>query len=297
MLTAPPTKNGVGASSIILPAGHWPSLLDFLVQHFHQISWQQWRQRLLAGHVLNEQGLPLAFNAAYKSHQKIYYYRHVANEPIIPFLEKILYQDDYLVVADKPHFLPVTPSGRYVQETLLARLKRRLSIDTLSPIHRIDRETAGLVLLSTRPRDRGLYHGLFREHRVHKEYEAIAPWQAHVSMPCVIHNRLVPSAHFMQMHSVPGVPNAHTTIEVLEVTTQWARYGLKPLTGHKHQLRVHMLELGIAILGDRIYPHFQGESCAPNYDNPLRLLAKRLAFICPVSHKKHHFCSEFELNF
>ncbi len=145
----PPSKDGVGPSCVALPPGSWPTILDFLEQRFPNVAHAEWLARMQRGEVLDADGAPLAPEAPYRPHAKIYYYRSLPAEPRIPFEATVLYQDDYLVVADKPHFLPVTPAGRYVQETLLVRLKRQLGIDTLAPMHRLDRETAGLVLFTS----------------------------------------------------------------------------------------------------------------------------------------------------
>jgi tRNA pseudouridine32 synthase / 23S rRNA pseudouridine746 synthase len=290
-----PQREGVGASTVSLPPGPWTTLLAFLVQRFPDVGLVQWQQRLTGGLVLDAQGQALPLDAPYRSHSQVRYFRHVQAEPHIPFDEVVLYQDQHLVVADKPHFLPVTPSGRFVQETLLVRLKRKLSLPHLTPLHRIDLETAGLVAFGIHPSERDGYHALFRAHQVQKQYEAIAPYRPDLIFPLTISNRLEQNPQaFMQMCEVVGTPNAHTTIELLEVQGRLARYRLHPITGRKHQLRVHMASLGLPILGDRIYPEFRATISSdeqPDYSQPLRLLAQRLAFICPITHNNRDFVS------
>ncbi len=182
----PPTRNGVGPSCVGLPpgdAGQWRTITDFLVQRFPAIARAVWLQRMHEGHVVDEHGVPVTPARAYQGHLRVYYYRDLVHEPRIPFDEVLLYRDAQLVVVDKPHFLPVTPAGRYLQETLLVRLKRRLGIDTLQPIHRIDLDTAGVVVFSVQPATRDAYHALFRRREVGNEYEAIAPWRADLTLP------------------------------------------------------------------------------------------------------------------
>ena len=221
---------------------------------------------------------------------KVYYYRDITAEPRIPFDEIVLFQDDTLVVADKPHFLPVIPSGRYVQETLLTRLKRRLGLETLAPIHRIDKDTAGLVLFSIRPETRDAYHRLFRDRCVEKVYEAIAPTLPDVRFPLTRRSRLVESGQFMQMQEVVGEPNADTQIDVLAVQGAHAHYILRPLTGQKHQLRAHMAALGAPILNDRLYPVMAPYAPdATDFGAPLQLLARRIAFTDPVTGDARRF--------
>lgn len=296
---SPPNRDGVGASCVALPAGSWPTLADFLQHRFPNIGGSVWVARMLRGEVLDAAGTPLAPNAPYRPHSKIYYYRSVAAESPIPFEAEVLYQDDHLVVADKPHFLPVTPAGCYVQQTLLVRLKRQLGIDTLAPIHRIDRETAGLVLFSVQPQTRDRYQALFRERAVSKRYEAIAPWRADLELPLVVRSRLVESAAFMQMAEVAGEPNAETAIELLEVKEGFARYALRPSTGQKHQLRAQMNALGIPIMSDRIYPQLlpQAADGAEDFSQPLQLLAQSLEFVDPVGGQLRRFESRLRLVF
>ena len=298
-MAQPLERDGVGASTIALPPGPWQTLLEFLVHRFPQVGGVQWRQRFEDGLVLDEQQQALRPDAPYLAHSKVHYFRHIQAEPRIPFDEVVVYQDEHLVVADKPHFLPVTPGGRFVQETLLVRLKRKLGLPHLTPLHRIDLETAGLVAFSVKPSERDRYHALFRNQEVQKQYEAIAPYRSELSFPRGVNSSLEENPEsFMQMREVVGPANAHTEIERLEVLGTWARYRLHPLTGRKHQLRVQMASLGLPIVGDRIYPVLQ--AAAPSdlvgdYDNPLRLLARQLSFVCPVTGRAQCFMSTLSL--
>jgi tRNA pseudouridine32 synthase/23S rRNA pseudouridine746 synthase len=200
------------------------------------------------------------------------------------------------VVADKPHFLPVTPSGRYLQETLLVRLKSRLGLNELTPIHRIDRETAGLVLFSVRTADRNAYQGLFRQHTIHKHYEAIAAWRADIALPVTRKSRIVEDQPFFRQREVPGEPNSESRIELMEVAGDLARYALSPITGKKHQLRVHMNALGVPIQNDRMYPPVD-VTPDDDYAFPLQLLARSIAFTDPVTGQQRQFESRFRLGF
>jgi len=295
-----PSKNGVGASCVALPEGTWPTVLDYLVQQFPAIAPAEWHSRMARGDVLDAQGLTLAPEAAYRPRARIYYWRDLPAEPRIPVDEEILFQDEYLLVADKPHFLPVTPGGRYLQETLLVRLKNSTGIDTLAPIHRIDRETAGLVLFAIKPETRDAYAALFRERVVVKHNEAIAPWRADLQLPMEYHSRLVEGDTFMTMCEEAGQPNAFTRISVLERKGQWARYSLEPHTGRRHQLRVQMAALGLPIVHDQIYPVLQPalkEGELPDYARALKLLAKTIAFTDPVTGQARRFESRLRLEF
>ena len=286
-----PTKNGVGPSCVGLPAGNWRSITDFLVERFPAITREVWLERMTHQLVMDEFGGLVTPERPYPGPMRIYYYRAVDVEARIPFEEAVLYQDDHLVVADKPHFLPVTPSGHYLQETLLVRLKKRLGIDTLIPIHRIDRETAGLVLFSTQPDERNAYQAMFRDHAVTKHYEAIAPWRQDLTWPITRKSRIVEDEPFFRQREVPGQPNSETHMDVIEKSGGSARYALSPVTGKKHQLRVHMNALGLPILNDRMYPPV-AETPDDDYRLPLQLLAKSIAFTDPVTGQARHFQSQ-----
>ena len=284
----PPLRDGVGPSSVVLPLGPWPTVLDFLVARFSGVPRAQWLERLQAGAVSDDWGRTLNADTTYVAGLRIYYFRALPAEPKIPFEEVVLHQDAHLLVVDKPHFLPVMPSGKYLQETVLVRLKNKLGLHDLVPIHRIDRDTAGLVLFSVNPATRDAYHALFRNHQVAKTYQAIAPWNPALPWPLRRESRIAESAHFMQQTEVDGPPNALTLITPLESLGPRARYQLQPVTGQRHQLRVHMAALGLPLVGDGIYPVLTPEGSA-DYARPLQLLAQAIAFTCPVSGRAMRF--------
>ena len=296
-----PVRDGVGPSQVSLPAGTWTCMLDFLVERFPAIPAVEWSARIERGHVIDGLGQRIQATQPYAPHGKLYYYRSVPDEAPNSAQATVLFEDELLVVADKPHFLPVTPAGDYLQETLLVRLRRQLGVPALTPLHRIDRETAGVVVFAKQPGTCAGYHSLFAGRQVAKQYQAIAPFNAQLQFPRKRASMLVTSDHFMQMREElhgesSHAPNAVTDIDLIEVQGQWARYQLRPLTGKRHQLRVHMAALGLPILGDRIYPRL----LAPGTDdtgNPLRLLAQSIAFSDPVTGGQRDFASRQQLLF
>jgi tRNA pseudouridine32 synthase/23S rRNA pseudouridine746 synthase len=290
-----PMRDGVSPSCVAIPAGPWATLPDFLAQRLPAVSREDWVRRMGAGSVIDEFGALVTPQRPFAHSFRIYYYREVESEPELPFEERVLYQDDQLLVADKPHFMPVTPGGRYLHETLLVRLKRRLGLSTLSPIHRIDRETAGLVLFSVSPESRGVYQALFRAREVGKVYEAIAPWRKDLNLPLRRVSRIVESDQFFRCCEVPGEPNADTWIDVIEVRGALARYRLEPRTGKRHQLRVHMNALGLPIADDHFYP-VVNDPPEGDYSQPLKLLAQGLSFTDPFSGMPRHFTSQLALS-
>jgi tRNA pseudouridine32 synthase/23S rRNA pseudouridine746 synthase len=291
-----PTRGGVSPSCVSLPGGDWPTFTDFLAQRFPDISREVWLARMAEGAVVDEFGEAVTPARAYQGHQRLYYYRALPPETRIPFDEELLFQDEHLVVVDKPHFLPVTPSGHYLQETLLVRLKNRLGLEGLSPIHRIDRETAGIVLFSVKPKERAAYQDLFRQRTVDKVYEAIAPWRDGMTFPQLRRSRIVEGQPFFRQAEVDGLPNSETRIELLETRGALARYGLRPVTGKKHQLRLHMYALGLPIVNDRVYPPMD-PTPGDDYNFPLQLLARGISFKDPFTGQHRQFGSNRRLEF
>jgi tRNA pseudouridine32 synthase/23S rRNA pseudouridine746 synthase len=275
-------------------AALWATVLDFLHHRMPSIPRAAWALRLAQGRVLAESGEALRPDAPYVGGSRVYYYRDVPDEAPIPFQERVLFQDEHLVVADKPHFLPVTPGGRFIKQTLLVRLQQRLDLPLLAPLHRIDRETAGLVLFAVNPGERGAYHALFSERTMEKTYEAIAPHRPALVFPLTRRSRIEEDPeHFFRMVETEGEPNSETRIEQTEVRGAWARYLLFPTTGKRHQLRVHMNAIGAPIRGDQLYPLvLRGPADAEDFVAPLQLLARGMAFPDPVTGTQRHFESQ-----
>lgn len=289
-------SEGVSSSRVYLSAGQtYSNLLDFFVANFPHIEPSEWKSRFLEGLVMTQEGMVVAAGDAYLPNAHLLYFRRLAREPEIPFEEQILYQDEHILVADKPHFLPVTPSGLYLHQTLLNRLKKKTGIQMLSPIHRIDRDTAGLVIFSVQPHERAQYQNLFRDRVVKKVYEAIAPYSESLikRLPMTHQSRLEESEHFLQMQEVEGEVNTDTLIELIEIMKPWAKYRLTPGSGKKHQLRCHLNSLGIPIRHDQIYPILTPyQEYDLDFSKPLQLLAKEIHFKDPVTSVNRTFSSE-----
>jgi len=295
-----PMREGISPSCVALPrmrAAPWPTLLDFLAERLPAVGRADWQARMRRGEVVGDDGQPLPPDAPYAHGARVYYWRTLPDEAAIPFEAHIVFRDAHLVVADKPHFLPVTPGGRYVRETLLVRLKRALDLPDLSPLHRIDRETAGLVVLGVRPQDRDAYQRLFRERLIRKGYEAVGPDAPAWAGPVIRRSRIAEDpAAFYRMVEAEGEPNSETRIDLVERHGPWARYQLEPLTGKRHQLRVHMNALGLPIAGDQFYPVARrGPGEPEDFGAPLRLLARAIDFTDPVTGQARRFESGLRL--
>lgn len=297
----PPLRQGVGASRAYLPKiNPTPvSIFAYLCEKFSQVTSDVWRQRFFEQMVLDEQGIPLAMDTPYQHGRTIYYYKAVANEPVVPFCHQIIFENENLLVVDKPHFLTVAPAGRYVEQTLLSRLKNATQNPDLSPIHRLDRETAGLILFSKNPASRAFYQSLFAEQQIHKIYHAIAPFRADLALPCDLSLHLQRGEPFYTMTINPDAPpNTHTHIERIAISDdgRFAKYRLSPSTGKLHQLRVHLNHLGIPICNDSFYPVVRHKA-DDDFSKPLQLLAKTLEFVDPLTGERHYFESPQELDF
>ena len=285
-----PLRDGVAPSYLWLPDDVAGPLLPFLLKTFPAIPEASWRARMARGDVVDGAGSVLGADSPLRRGMRLWYYREVEAEQPIPFAEQVLFADEHLVVVDKPHFLPMTPGGRYVQETLLTRLKRSFGEATLTPIHRLDRETAGVVIFSRRADSRGAYQSLFQKRSVRKTYEALAAPMPGRAFPFTYRSRMVEGGSFFLMQEEPGEPNAETLVDVIGVQGEQVLYRLQPHTGRKHQLRVHMAALGAPILNDTFYP-VALPAGQDDFTRPLKLLARTIAFEDPLSGQACSFSS------
>ncbi len=289
-----PTIEGIAPSRARVRGGPWRNMLEFLENRFPAMNSATWIERMGKGKVVNENGIPLSAESPCRTGGFVFYYREPGQEPSIPFAEEILYQDDHILVADKPHCLPVTPSGRFLRETLLVRLKKQLKLEHLVPLHRIDRETAGLVVFSHNLASRGDYASLFRTRKVSKIYEALAPPLPGGRFPITYRSCLARGEPFFRMKEIDAVPNSETIIDVVKKVGPTVLYHLIPVTGRKHQLRLHLSSLGIPIKNDRLYPDIQPHK-GDEFSSPLQLLAKSIAFRDPLTGRVRTFESRRQM--
>jgi len=282
-----PVIEGVGPSYQWLPKGAWNTVFDFLRERFPNVEAEAWLSRMAKGEVVDEKGLRLNSESRYRAGACIFYYRELESETKIPFAESIIYQDEHLLVADKPHFLPVIPSGKFLHETLLTRLRKKTNLEQLVPLHRIDRDTAGIVLFSVNPETRGLYAALFNDRRVKKVYEAVAGNLTELNFPLTRGSRIVAGEPFFRMKEVEGEPNSETNIVEFRKMNDVSLYRLDAVTGKKHQIRLHLAALGIPIVNDKFYPEIK--RVADDFSTPLKLLAKSVCFKDPLTGEERFF--------
>lgn len=289
-----PVRHGVSPSFVWLPPGSWTTLGDYFAHRFAAITKLEWGARSARGEVRDDRGSILSMESPFRVGACVFYYRELVSETPIPFEEEILFRNDQILVVDKPHFLPVTPGGRFLHETLLVRLKRSTGIKTLVPLHRLDRETAGVLLFSIEPTTRNLWQSLFRERAIQKVYEALADVNDALIFPLTLRSRIMQDDLFFRMKEEAGEPNAETKISLLKRMDQQALYQLQPVTGKMHQLRVHMNSLGLPIRNDGFYP--DALPCkGDDFSAPLKLLARSLSFDDPVTGEPRFFKSHRRL--
>ena len=305
-----PVRDGVNATRLRLPdEGPWDTAMDYMMHRWGHIDPQGIEDRFDAGEIVGEGGAPLDRGTPLEEHTFIWYYRTLPPETRMPVEINILHQDEHLLVVDKPHFLPTTPGGTYIQESALVRLRNQLDLPDLIPMHRLDRMTAGVLLLSTNPETRGKYQVLFEKRQVQKEYECVsaaAPAAGFpaVGLPAVVRNRMTKSRSYLLAEVIDGEPNAETRIELLRTfdggthdgaAARRALYRLEPHTGKTHQLRVHMASLGLGIVNDAFYPELL-DKAPDDYSKPLQLLARGIRFVDPISKQPVEYRSRLELS-
>jgi tRNA pseudouridine32 synthase/23S rRNA pseudouridine746 synthase len=274
------------------------TVLEFLVHKFPSINRDVWQQRMSDGKVHWHDGSLISADSLYAAQQRVYYYREVKQEPRIPFTEKVIFQDQSIIVAFKPHFLPVTPGGQHVEECLQNRLRSRYANQQIQAVHRIDKATAGLVLFSLNSSSRKHYHRLFETHKVNKTYQAIASTThkpVKEKQQWEIKNRIEKSEPKFLMRISEGEANSHSHIRCVKTSEDKALFELKPVTGKTHQLRLHMQSLGWPILNDSYYPDLL-PSHEGEFTHALQLLAQKLEFIDPITQTARSFSSNTELS-
>jgi tRNA pseudouridine32 synthase / 23S rRNA pseudouridine746 synthase len=269
----------------------YPTILDFLGARFPKLPREVWQARLVQGKITDDLGNIIDLHTPYQPTLRLRYFREVEEEPTIPFQETILFQDERILVVDKPHFLPVTPAGPYVNQCLLYRLRAATDIQDLVPLHRIDRETAGLVMFSVEKHTRGIYHDLFCLGRTRKRYDAIATLPDDTAQEqWLVKNRIEQGEPWFRVKDAEGPVNAISKITLIERKGALGRFRLEPLTGKQHQLRLHLSLLSAQILNDRYYPDLLPKR-PDDFTKPLQLLAKELRFLDPVSKEMLEFRS------
>ncbi|WP_189318410.1 pseudouridine synthase [Microbacterium oleivorans] len=293
-----PVRDGVGPTRLRVPrTGPWETVADYVTERFSHIDPEILLSRFDRGEVVAVDGSVITRRTPLGAEDFIWYYREPPDEPAIPYEVMVRHVDDDLLVVDKPHFLPTTPGGGFLQNSALVRLRREFDNPDLTPIHRLDRATAGLVMFSIRPATRGAYQSLFADRAVEKVYEAVTtiPETGMPELPRVVRSHLTSTRGSLRaVAHEDREPNAETRVEAIRVGATTAHVRLYPRTGRMHQLRAHLAGIGLGILGDRFYPDLLDE--APDDPaRPLQLLARELRFVDPLSGTPREFTTGLTL--
>jgi tRNA pseudouridine32 synthase/23S rRNA pseudouridine746 synthase len=266
---------------------------DHLVERLPRVDPARIDAMLREERIVDRDG-PVAPDAPFVPESFLWFHRDLPDEVPVPFPIGVVHRDDDLLVVDKPHFMATIPRGRHIVETALVRLRRELDLPELSPAHRLDRPTAGLLMFVLRRERRGAYQTLFRDRRVSKTYEAVARHDPALALPRTVRSRIVKERGVLRAYEEPGPVNAVTHVELLATRDGLARYRLVPETGRTHQLRVHMNGLGVPLLGDDFYPELTGKPL-DDFSRPLQLLASSLEFRDPFSGALRRFTTRLDL--
>jgi tRNA pseudouridine32 synthase/23S rRNA pseudouridine746 synthase len=293
-----PQRHGLDAAWLRTPdndpasPARWATMRDFLIERLPAAA--PIEEMLRAGEFVDKAGHPWTGDEPYRPNAFVWFHRALATEPVVPFDIEVLAADERVVVVDKPHFLSTTPRGTHIAESVLVRLRESLGLPDLAAAHRLDRLTAGVLVLTKERRYRAAYAGIFQTGDVYKSYEALAPFDPTLEFPRHIANRIEKRRGSLQAEVVDGEPNAETLVELVETRGHHGRYRLTPTTGKTHQLRVQLAALGLPIHGDPLYPVTLDVE-ADDFSTPLQLVARRLRFTDPIDQALRDFTSRFAL--
>lgn len=308
-----PPRDGLSASRIRLPGPEPTTAFEFVARviaeqrHRHPEDTEEAvMERFARGEVVLIDASPVHPNDIIQPGTDLFFYRRPAPEAPVPYKIEAVYEDDDLLVVDKPPFLATMPRAAHITETATVRLRRATGNEELTPAHRLDRMTSGLLLFTKRREVRGAYQELFSARQVFKRYAAIAPlldlevpevWRSHIEKRHgEVASRVVEDAAANAETIVRSVerlePAQETELHrVHETDVPLARYLLEPVTGRTHQLRVHMCAAGAPILGDPVYPEVKAFG-DEDYSVPMRLKSVELAFEDPLSGRARRFVAD-----
>jgi tRNA pseudouridine32 synthase / 23S rRNA pseudouridine746 synthase len=298
-----PQRHGLDPVRLRTPAQspdgpRWATMRDHLVERLPRVDPARIDAMLVERCIVDRNG-PIAPDAPFVPEEFLWFHRDLPVEAPVPFEIGVVHRDEHLVIVDKPHFLATIPRGSHILETALVRLRRDLDLPELSPAHRLDRPTAGLLMFVVHRERRGAYQTLFRDRRVRKTYEAVARHDPALTLPRTVESRIVKDRGVIRAYEEPGPVNAVTHVELLAHRDDGAggalaRYRLTPETGRTHQLRVHMNGLGVPLLGDDFFPELT-EKPLDDFSRPLQLLASGLEFRDPFSGTLRRFTTRLDL--
>ena len=292
-----PLRHGLNSAWVRTPAsGDWASMRDWLVVKIPRLTPERIDEMFDERRFVDDHGTPFSRDAAFRANRFVFFHRDLPDEVPPPGELIVLHRDERLVVLDKPHFTSTIPRGQHVLHSAVVRARRDLDLPELSPAHRLDRLTAGVLLCTTERRWRPAYQAMFEQRVPRKTYEAVAGWRDDLALPVEVSSHIVKRRGVLVAEQVAGAePNAFTRIDLLErLDAGHARYRILPRTGRTHQIRVHLNALGIPIVNDPFYPELL-DTALDDFSRPLQLLARELTFTDPVDGRTRTFTSARDL--
>ena len=287
-----PLRHGLNSAWLRTPAsGHWPTMRDHLVQRLHMVTAERVDAMLDEGRFVDERGAAIGSHERFRPNLMVFFHRDLPEEDAPPGELRVLYRDDRIVVLDKPHFTATIPRGRHILYSATVRARRDLDLPELSPAHRLDRMTAGVLLCTTRREFRAAYQGVFEHRQASKQYLAVAPFNPDLVLPAEVSSHITKHKGELRVIERTDIaPNAHTRIELVQARDGLGLYRVLPTTGRTHQIRVHLDGLGIPIVNDPFYPVLLDHDIN-DFSHPLQLLAWRLGFPDPIDGRPREFTS------
>lgn len=289
-----PQRFGLDAARIRTPqvvtgAAPWTTLRAHLHDRLTKVDNLRIDAMLTAGNYVDDAGDPFPIDAPFVPDQVIWFHRDLPDEVRVPFDIEVLHADDRIVVVDKPHFLATIPRGQHIVQTVLVRMRAELDLPALAPAHRLDRATAGVLMLTTERRWRGNYQNVFRDRLAHKTYLAVAACRDDLTFPSTVRSHIVKERGVLQAQEFDDrPPNSQSLVELVERRGKRALYRITPRTGRTHQIRLHMARLGVPILNDPFYPLII-DVPRDDFRAPLQLLAESLSFQDPIDGSTRQF--------